>query len=157
MSDKKIEDYLHLYLRCEVKCPKLSGWIYSQKRMTLTRHFWLHNWEKELIPILRPLSDMSEEEKLDLAKMHDNKIEWSIVDGKPTGRENIGIKQIMEFEGDMFLVREIENNLFGDEREGNIAASNISNFELTRYFLSKHFDLFNLIPDGLAIDKTTLK
>jgi hypothetical protein len=27
-------------------------------------------------------------------------------------------------------------------------------FELTRYLLSKGFDLFNLIPEGLAIDKT---
>lgn len=26
--------------------------------------------------------------------------------------------------------------------------------EVFRYLLSKHFDLFNLIPDGLAIDKT---
>jgi len=27
-------------------------------------------------------------------------------------------------------------------------------FNYTRYLLSKHFDLFNLIPEGLAIDKT---
>jgi len=26
-----------------------------------------------------------------------------------------------------------------------------------RYWLSKHFDLFNLIPEGLALDATTLK
>lgn len=26
--------------------------------------------------------------------------------------------------------------------------------EATRFLLSKHFDLFNLIPEGLAIDKT---
>jgi hypothetical protein len=26
-----------------------------------------------------------------------------------------------------------------------------------KFLLSKHFDLFGLIPDGLAIDKTTLK
>jgi hypothetical protein len=29
-------------------------------------------------------------------------------------------------------------------------------FELTRYFLSKHFDLFGLIDAGLAIDATTV-
>lgn len=29
--------------------------------------------------------------------------------------------------------------------------------EQTRYLLSKHFDLFDLIPSGLAIDKNTLK
>lgn len=31
------------------------------------------------------------------------------------------------------------------------------NAEETAYLISKGFDLFNLIPDGLAIDKTTLK
>lgn len=29
--------------------------------------------------------------------------------------------------------------------------------EATRYLLFKHFDLFNLIPEGLAIDKNKLK
>lgn len=31
------------------------------------------------------------------------------------------------------------------------------NAEVTKYLLSKHFDLFGLIEYGLAIDKTTLK
>jgi hypothetical protein len=28
--------------------------------------------------------------------------------------------------------------------------------EITRYLLSKHFDLFNLIPERLALDKTKI-
>ena len=33
----------------------------------------------------------------------------------------------------------------------------IAHYELTRWLLSKHFDLFGLIEDGLAINSTTLK
>jgi len=102
-------------------------------------------------PILRPLSSMTDEEKIELAKMHNSKIEWKIIDGKATGRENIGVVNIMEWEGDMFLVREINNNIFGQMSEGCISASNITSFELIRYLLSKGFDLFGLIESGEAI------
>ncbi len=63
---KNIKDYLHLYLGCQVLCPKQIGWIHSQKTATLTLYFWYHNNDKKLTPILRPLSDIKEDERMEI-------------------------------------------------------------------------------------------
>lgn len=47
-------------------------------------------------------------------------------------------------------------NILPKIRSGRMtdAFINIQTPEMVRYLLSKHFDLFNLIPEGLAIDAT---
>jgi hypothetical protein len=104
--EKDIKDYLHLYLGCE--CLGNNG-----KPYTLKPSHFPSNWKEGINghkPILRPLSDMTEEEKKDY------------------------------------------NNR--KQRKGHMAQVHAYN---TLWLLSKHFDLFGLITDGLAIDKTTLK
>lgn len=103
----EIKDVIHLYLGCEVENKK--GQRVNLTPMLLAQCL-VNKWELETEqwkPILRNLSDMTEEEK------------------ETSGKFNV-----------------------------------CSNFELAewfRYLLSKHFDLFNLIESGLAIDKNNLK
>lgn len=119
---KDIKDYLNLYLGCEVYAPA----AYDKEVFldgVFKDGFWLNSefyqydgaTAKSLQLILRPLSDMTEEEHQHMMKLH--------------------------FEADSKLLP-----WFSD-----------TYFECVRYLLSKHFDLFNLIPEGLAIDKTAIK
>lgn len=121
--EKKIEDYLHLYLgvMCQVESfnepHKLTGISYDDTDGKLWCYF--ENTELGYAPInkvktiLRPLSDMTEQER--------------------------GEYQAIRF-NDNFKLLPWHCDTF---------------FESTRYLLSKHFDLFGLIDNGLAISKPT--
>lgn len=115
--DKKIKDYLHLYLGCEAIITDVRNdapdehWAAIGNRITIDTSF-LHYISEGWIsvkPILRKLSDMTEQENKELKKIKHS---------------------------DVFIIK---------------------NAEITQWLLSKHFDLFNLIESGLAIDATTLK
>ena len=122
---KDIKDYLHLYLGCEI----LTGTgnvtlIAVQKEVIPCTNFRIivlngnvvHEVSgRDFKPLLRPLSDMTEDE--------DDKIDSLMP--SPSYRDNIN--------------------------------ENYWNVKQFLYLLSKGFDLFNLIPEGLAIDKTKLK
>jgi hypothetical protein len=109
--NKKIEDYLHLYLGCGMRYathhePQNEVYILTVENLKEAIEF------KDK-PILRPLSDMTEEE---FYYVEQHKIyQGEIVQTFPLGAA-----------------------------------------ELTKFLLSKHFDLFGLIEAGLAVDKTTL-
>lgn len=112
-TEKKIEDFLHLYWGCDVMHPALKN------KRTL-KDAWggqMLDGNIQLKPILRPLSSMTEEEQHEMSKMVD------LVDAEDG-----------------------ENYWWGTQ----VAAHR------TNYLISKHFDLFNLIPDGLAIDSSTI-
>jgi hypothetical protein len=127
--EKKIEDYLHYYLgHIDVKCPKLSGWEYSQKRAMFDFNFWYRNHEKKLIPILRPLSDMTEKEAVE---MHD------IL--------NAGTRYIEYSASHKRTWLWLQFN------------SESAKYETIPLLLSRGFDLFGLIEAGLAIDKTSIQ
>lgn len=147
---KDIKDYLHLYLGCEVEVRKkdrdkkwLRGFISEISRgsnhgdwvevnfkeiVTVLNQEWeerssnFHNYfigYDEIKPILRPLSDMTEEEKKWLNEHEKLKDEF------------IGLST------EVYFLIEWQA-------------------EKIRYLLCKGFDLFNLIPEGLALDKTRL-
>jgi hypothetical protein len=153
---KEIKDYLHLYLGCDTNYGLLEGirdqYAYTivSGKDTIRGNVW------DIKPILRPLSDMTDSELIEFAKIHNSDIEWYMQDGLCIGRENIGVQQHFYFDDELFFTAEICNNIFGQESEGDTQISNITPFETTRLLLSKHFDLFGLIEAGLAIDKTTL-
>lgn len=108
---KDIKDYLHLYLGCD--CDR-SGRL---ERIDYSFLVWCENNHrlKDVKPILRQLSDMTEEEEKQYHKIRE------------TG-----------------YTSNVERQMLND------AAG-------TKYLLSLGFDLFNLIPDGLAINKSSLK
>lgn len=164
--EKKLKDYLHLYFGCEVS---YLGEVWFMGAI----HIFPENpnsigginiWNKgiveqvqcsEIKPILRPLSDMTKEERKELWKLVFNR-EFG-VNGNiqlrdhlptPSGRTRwvlmSGVERLgIQFDGKVWYDSDLQH-------------WNFSQHEVTRWLLSKHFDLFGLIESGLAIDKTTL-
>lgn len=128
--EKKIENYLHLYVwqKCVVRY-KLDK---EEVEKTLTP-VHLHEFLNECAvckPILRPFSDMEDYERTvvyDL-EMRDEEIDYS---------RKVQCVKIWYSRTSFFML-------------------NKWNQETFRYLLSRGFDIFGLIESGLAIDKTTL-
>jgi hypothetical protein len=139
-----VTEYLHLYKGCNVR--HNDGWIGRLLGVneTLGRAFqplkieapngmavW---WDwKDITPILRPLSDMTEEEKTEFLNA-------------------VGIEP-----EDIDCLIKTENPFSGELEFGTAHLTDISQWTIgVHVLLSKHFDLFGLIEAGLAIDATTI-
>jgi hypothetical protein len=159
-TDKRIEDYLHLYLGCEVIGKPYAGLPFTEKqhftvrgvltgvsKRCVTCHFVDINgvkWDQEtrlvfqdVKPILRPLNSMTEEEAVDIY--------------------NILYPHVGDYQSPNKKVFIVNQYCFG---KGIYEENYQSLRDALPYFpilLSKGFDLFDLVPSGLAIDKTTLK
>jgi hypothetical protein len=156
---KKLEDYLHLYLGCEVEFVFETRTGGKENRTGRIERIGKNGVVKdvdifgangayikradEVKPILRPLSDMTEEEAIELTKL----TAWKYYGGHPSER-----------------VYKTYKNAFGQlvvswgehHREKNVPITKSSFYpEEIPWLLSKGFDLFNLIHEGLAIDKST--
>jgi hypothetical protein len=161
MPTKDIRNYLHLYLGCEVIVkakdntgPTIKGRLHSldlKYNDCVVGAFDFSISEANIKPILRPLSDMTEEEAKELY-LTDPYAKGSWLIKSVTVEENI---------------KGFEPNIVRIEWEGsvgNLTSSygcgteymylNKLNAKQHRLLLSKHFDLFDLIPAGLAIDAT---
>jgi hypothetical protein len=147
---KNIEDYLHLYLGCQCEHNCWSNIeddyeIVEGRRISLLDASMLHEeleeWCFDIKPILRPLSDMTEEEAIECAKLS----EW-----EPHFRD---VKVERTAYGDLLV--KWDGMVEGGEQQ-NVTGDMFYCAEQFQYLLSKSFDLFNLIPEGLAIEKTKL-
>lgn len=129
--EKKIEDYLPHYMGCLIVREGVTiSSVLTHAQLAYISEFKIWN---EIKPILRPLSDMTEEEKLEFQELcHLEK-------------ESLGCITVS---WDV-LTEKIE---LGTAHLTNVFQWTIG----VKYLLSKHFDLFGLIEAGLAIDKTTL-
>jgi hypothetical protein len=145
--NKKIEDYLPLYMGCEVmiegqyKC-KLTGW---ERGRPVVENLGLPSWARfqtvkildaELIkPILRPLSDMTEAECLACAK-------------------SCSLATYMSEEGQANGIRTLfATNGFWN-KQTNLSGNQWC--KIINYCRSQSFDMDNLFESGLAIDKAKL-
>lgn len=128
--DKKIDDYLHLYLGCKVL---INNAKYENREDTLTyinnlgdcggnEYDWL---SKDCTLVLRPLFSMTETERLQLA----------------------AFERVWPFEN--ILPKILVSHILQLHHSQK-------SIEITKWLLDRHFDLFSLIPAGLAIDSTTL-
>jgi hypothetical protein len=130
-TQRKISDYLHLYLGCECLMTKNSYHAVHELHLSSNEpfgltgkllHYFIEPTTKaEIKPILRPLSDMTEEEMQECGNME------------------------YDFSDDPDL-----NKWEPKDFEIGLSPRQFA------WLLSKHFDLFDLIPDGLALDKSTL-
>lgn len=129
IMEKNIKDYLHLYIGCEVSTP--DGF---RKMLCYNNYFDLVYVE-------------TNPETIAPSKAY---YTYHINEVKPVLRTLSN----MNDEED----KECSNIMFG-EFASKVVRKNIIHYEgeKIKYLLSKHFDLFNLIEAGLAIDKTTLK
>lgn len=151
---KEIKDYLHLYLGCELE----RGGRVTGALLDAANEAAFNAWE-DCRPILRPLTDMTEEEVLELCKVASPEIfgdyrfsKW-IVERSPheychwtvSNKNSLDYFNISSVDGDV--------DIYG--KDGEFDPTNIdSNYRF--WYLKKGFDIFDLILEGLAIDKTTL-
>ena len=136
---KELKDYLHLYLGCEVKfpksqSPKTNGVVKCDAECIHDLHEY-GEWEY-CKPILRPLSDMTQDEA---------DVIWGILDWN----ERItGVARITDIIREFDVIEE-DNDTTSNAHWGYLC-------KILPYLLKYGFDLFGLIDAGLAIDKTTL-
>ncbi len=126
---KELKDYLHFYLGCEFvyNSNPQKRYILDITELSIVQNSW------NIKPILRSLSDMTEEESKDF-------------------------QIIAQLEKEDLSCIEYKPNLFSNELElGTAHLTNVFQWANgVQYLLSKHFDLFNLIESDLAIDAKTL-
>lgn len=166
---KNIKDYLSLYLGCQVlvQGEERKGYLTGvnnggheceiQYQLADNPHHLEEEPEfasaEDVKMVLRPLSDMTEEEFTEAVMLH-----WG------TSRDIIKktiskIERLKEVKQITKYGTSIPYVAFDKEGKHYMTATfsqNSMNPEQTLYLLSKHFDLFNLIPEGLAIDKTKI-
>lgn len=131
---QKINEYLHYYIGAEAKMP---GHTVIITHSLLAYEHAMKHWGIKLI--LRPLSSMTEDEGREYA------VHYGIKGNLPcTITEENGYVKIA----------------IGDKQHG-ASLFPMGHYgqkpESVHYLLSKHFDLFNLIESGQAIDKTKLQ
>lgn len=141
----EVKDVLHLYLGCEcavdyrdregegMMIDRISG-VYEDGSAAISNGY-IEPISK-LKPILRPLSDMTEDEAVELANIH----KYDIPDDDGVREELINV---YSDEGELHLGKPYLP--IGMYKEGML------------WLLKQHFDLFSLIESGQAIDKTNQK
>ncbi|MDB5200559.1 MAG: hypothetical protein JWO92_2522 [Chitinophagaceae bacterium] len=138
----EIKDYLHLYLGCDVLlCKNLEGnnVIEQLNGRMLWEDMEMFEGEYSYKPILRKLSDMTEEEDNQFTSLA-AKCDYEVLFGYNNKKKLIGITWEELGATGLFF---------------NTAAG-VDFLEIFRWLLSKNFDLFGLIESGLAIDKTKI-
>lgn len=171
---------LALYLGCECLYTDedMNTMIATLLAVNLQGYAWFVNPEfdeaigiQSVMPILRPLSSMSEVEAqqllailfLDMAQSSEDRVTADEIDvdlhphddGSMVDRDMAVVVEVSCrcFEGQLGVT--LNGSLVLYDESGNVARLD-NTAEAFTYLLSKSFDLFNLIPEGLAIDKTTL-
>jgi hypothetical protein len=160
---------LALYLGCEV----LVHYAPSTERIGQLREvgqngswvrFELHTSaykSHEIKPILRPLSDMTEGELLEFAKLCSGASQFQIEKSAVTNYKRVrclffdaGLLGeewlVVSDSGETWYTSYFDQNKVGGGR--NI----INQHQQTVWLISNHFDIFGWIPAGLAIDKTKI-
>lgn len=128
-TTKNIRDYLHFYLGCEGITSDGRHFILTPGNFGLAMNPVYGDFK----PFLRLLSDMTEEEK-----------KYLLVNC---------LNEPHMYASGIFSIS--KSGYLGISQEGGYVnfCANVTAFH---YLLSKHFDLFSLIPDGLAVDKQSL-
>lgn len=124
---KKIEDYLHLYMK--------SPAIVDGGRTKLTAYHIEFQDEGTIKPILRPLSEMTEQDGKEIAMLYFKDCDVSKV---------------------KFEITKYSNNPAVQYCDARLTFHE-NTPEVTRYLLSKHFDIFNLHESGLCLYESDLK
>lgn len=171
---KEIKDYLHLYLGCEVYDSNPKQEKFRRYTLTGKELGYYENHLHTIKPILRKLSDMSEEEAKDFslsclnsphAPEHFDTIE----------KDELQI-EFVKNDGGLMLDNDVDlyfnvscrclDGYIAIMKDGRIGMANEQDvptremqpvddiYGKVRWLLSNHFDLFGLIESGLAIEKT---
>lgn len=109
-------------------------------------------------PVLRPLSDMTEEEGTVFAQRIYagifNDTSLVLVEKMSADENAVGFKLKDQFDGEIGLTIEVDR---GVEFSSNGTKLMVNQFDATAELLKQGFDLFGLIPSVEAINKNTIK
>lgn len=151
---KDIKEFLPFYLGCDATV--FSELFDEPLRIEITLQNLL-KWGTNIFqikPHLRPLSDMTDGELLEIFKivsltdLSDCDFEFGDGDEKWVNAIYNGyVADSISYSGDTLMC--MNNN-------GTFSPLNPQSTSF-QYLLKQGFDLFNLIPEGLAIDKTKIK
>jgi hypothetical protein len=164
-EELKLKDYLHLYLGCGfMSRDDVKRGVNQNCSTQLMESDWLNGKHKDIVPILRKLSSMTEEELVRCVYL----MEGHLTTGarlhkriKNKGTEN-EFAQWYFYKGRGISIEEehIVANLSSGENGFTLCLSSNNYYrcyaKLIPYLLSKGFDLFGLIESGLAIEKEKL-
>lgn len=131
---KQLKDYLHLLIGCKIIVDKSNYWFVHE--------FIIHKGDMvDLTPLLLSRIDINGKD----------------VVIKPILRQLSSMTKDEWNEFEVIITKDYSKMITIDSisKEGEWTRIKHA-FEAERYLLSKHFDLFNLISEGLAIDATTL-
>lgn len=143
--EKKIEDYLHLYIGVKLE----RGGIVTHKLLAAADEAAFDAY-LDFKPILRPLSSMTEEEMKEIVMLgFESKDIADMLIEKVTRRSEV--QEHVRFGTAIPYTAWDKNGKV--QMAGTISAHELSADQF-RYLVSRSFDLFNLIPEGLALDAT---
>ncbi len=148
----RVADCLHLYLGCEVMEEENKGTLYAIGKLggdgktrvmvdcSSNQSYWTSI--DNVKPILRPLSDLTEEEIFELFKAHGLSKDARFIRGKADGITGNFIQIEYSINGEM------GNDYLHINEFGRLSALGYT------YLLKQKFDLFGLIESGAAVEKT---
>lgn len=164
---RELKNYINLYIGCECMIgdlnwkpeTNLNGLApgvdpnYGRPiRSTLDAHV-LNVFVHETTLILRPVSDLTEEEAVEIAKImygQPDSVKWRMKD--KTHYFKVYRKHYSKY----FTIDKPSGEIDRYERDGDLdnLDTTMNHHLVTAYMVSCGFDLFGLIDAGLAIDKT---
>lgn len=144
---KKIEDYLPLYYGCECLWEDNEGNTGGRTELDSYTLTGFYDRQLKVRPILRPLADILNTEAFEVYKLYFGKEQAEDWSGD-TGSAYYSPKKVR-------VMAEHALRIFrGEDYETGDFMKVVS---IVPYLLKQGFDLFNLIPEGLAVDKTITK
>lgn len=188
---KDLKDYLHLYLNSEIFCltPNGKGKLITLGMLGLFGFGMSPGYKefeaKEVKPILRRLSSMTEEEWKDIFRLAKGVYSDSVInDFRKMSTTEISVRQGFAqynlshhlcYDNDVRLGYSVSFSMTGYKvlNKLNVGSDGLGESQsefnepelmivrnqvlIFHYLLKKGFDLFNLIDEVLAIDATTLE
>jgi len=159
MIEKKLKDYLHLFLGCECMWKVFGDDDIEFKKSSIDLKILDRVYDRQpfvIKPILRPLSSMTEDECGDIYTIErDRFLGHKTIDFDVRKSDNGFVVTRIDLLDDRLMIGFYGQiyKIIEDGTSPHIEPIR-NQHEITRYLLSKHFDLFGLIESGLAIDKT---
>jgi hypothetical protein len=147
---KTLPEYIHLYIGCELRAP-------HPQDLGITKGY-LTGIHGEYGPEVQFIVDGNSEEEPDYPGIENIKLVLrkltSILDEESVeAAEVLGGASHLSRDSQIHQVKELMRTIY--HKQTNIPGYRW--MELTRYLLSKGFDIFNLIDENLAIDAATFK
>lgn len=144
--EKKLSDYLHYYIGCNIQRITRSGADGLIVPLTPEELYRIHQetYPYSIRLVLRKIEDMTYEEAIELARLVVHKDEFK----EPSTYKN-------EF-GDIIVLWGNPDPWSGDYESFNSTGERCWSSDQFHYLLKQGFDLWNLIDSNLALDAATI-